>query len=553
MSVPTISGGILGQIFKKSKDTDPQLPSNINDITVNDIARFQLEDNPEMVALLEEEQRLEAAPDAPLAMSTYFPGATNNIVKGGYSGSEVGSISAYAPSTLFPVGILDARDAALKGAASRKAKAIDDFQKLYGKSPETKRVAVQGELDKTYYSGLQQWIGNAKATYGSNWATALQADTKFQTWNQDMRTVARYEDGIVDFLADLDKKEADPLFVTSGQTKLMKSQFLAGVGGLSNPAGTPGKTSLAEQILFLRAETDLDQAVNTATKEYADKAYGSAQYQGAQGPYDVWMQWEKTGMKEEEVNAIADGIWKNSYNSGEGGSMFTLDDIKKRIKAIYPERTKRELKTASNQYSAGAGGADFQYTEDDISKEAGVMNVNVAQVGGAPLPSKTTTYAGVTFKKPVVTSVPQGSLMYDPNTGSPIQTIGGEKITFGQTAVTRVIKSDDKKSMVLVTDDQYDRMDPLTQKKVSYDVVAIGTYETPGGGLTGQPSTRTVIMPAASVENAFVKKRKADGSVELGVPIDKQRAEADKLNASPAAKPMTQQEKDALINKYMPK
>jgi hypothetical protein len=152
--------------------------------------------------------------------------------------------------------------------------------------------------------------------------------------------------------------------------------------------------------------------------------------------------------------------------------------------------------------------------------------------------------------------------MFDPATGSPVQTVGGERVVFGQTTVARVMKSTDGKNMTVVSDDEFARMKPLAKSYVSYDVVAIGTYETPGGGLTGQPSTRTVIMPAASVENAFVKKRKADGSVELGVPIDKQRAEADKLNASqgapakstnPAAKPMTQQEKDALINKYITK
>jgi hypothetical protein len=521
--------GVLG-------NNTPAPEGDNRDISVDDIARFQLSDNPEYAALMEEQAALEGAPEGPLAMSTYFPSAANNIVKGGYSGSEVGSISAYAPSTLVPIGMYDAREAALKKAAAKKAASIDQFQKLYGKAPQTKRFAVQAELNDTYYTGLQNWIGNAKATYGSNWATALGTDTKFLKWNEDMRTVARYEDGIVDFLGDLDKREADPMFITSPQAKLAKSQFMAGIGGLSNPTGTPGGKSLAEQILFLKAETDLDYAVNTATKEYVDKAWGSAQYQGAQGPYDVWTQWEKTGMKQSEVDTIAEGIWKNSY--GGKSDIFTIDDIKNRIKAIYPERTKAELKTVSNQYSAGAGGADVQYTDDDISGAAAPMNIAIAQGGGAaPRQGTATSYGTVALKKaPVKTVLAKDTNMFDFSTGSPVRGSGAEPFIIGETRVALTQKGPNGE-MAIVPDDMYSPAqvkDFISKGYLSYRPVAIGRYErtTAPGLLAGAPQkeANTLAVPLETVENSLVAKRNEKGEVVVGVPVDKQYNLARALN-----------------------
>ena len=223
--------------------------------------------NPEQQRILAKQKQYEGGlPE--MSYGTMFPSANTPILKGTYGGSVVGSVPLFAPSMLTPFGVFDAKQRAMQDAAANKAKEIDAFYKLAA-PPQTKRVAVQGELNDEFYRGLQMWQDNAKAAYGDDWTTALRNDVGFNGWLNSMGTVARYEDSIVDQVAKLQAAEDDPDLVLSQDTLDAGAAFMQGVGGLSVPMDPAGH-NLGDKLMAAQAETNLDVAVNDAVKQFAN-------------------------------------------------------------------------------------------------------------------------------------------------------------------------------------------------------------------------------------------------------------------------------------------
>lgn len=491
--------------------------------SLDDRYDYQATMNPEQKRILAEKKRYEGAlPE--LSPSDMFPSAGNNINKGSYSGSVVGNVPIFAPSELTPFAVFDAKKRALAAAAEKKAAEIDAFYKLAA-PPETKRFAVQTELDDQFTRGLDMWVNNAKQNYGDDWDDALKNDTGFNGWLESMRTVAKYEDGIVNNVSRLQELDANGDLTLSPQSRKAIQDYMDGIGGLSDPFNPQGH-KLGSTILRANAETNLDVAVNDAVKEYKDKAFGGAPSPDDKGTYDMYVTWETTGMTDKQVKEIAAGIWKDQY--GGQSDLYTQEDIEKRIRAIYPLRSTSKMETVG---TAGGDGADEVYTEDDIAKEPANFNVTVANAdpNNPDRVAATSGYAGVTFKKPIKTKIAKGETVMDLNTGSPVVGSGAEDITWGQTVVVPTVGG------VVVSNDMIPKLQQGGQK-VEYKVMAIGTYtvpekKSPGGVVVSPEKKVTVTKPAKELENAFVKTWNDDGTVKRGVPIDRQQKEADRLNS----------------------
>jgi len=100
---------------------------------------YRLQEDPNLRKNLQMQDNLAGAMPA-IGYDQMFPSASNNINKGSYSGSEVGSIPIYAPGQLVPFGAFDARQRALAGAAQQKvAQEADIFKQ---KAPITKRYII---------------------------------------------------------------------------------------------------------------------------------------------------------------------------------------------------------------------------------------------------------------------------------------------------------------------------------------------------------------------------------------------------------------------------
>jgi len=507
----------------------PQEPG-AGTVTANDIYTFVPEMSPYEKRIYEENLKKERVP-APgyLPHETMFPSASNQINKGSYSGSEIGSMPIFAAGGLAPFGVFDARQRAIENAALKKAKQIDDFQKIY-KAPVTKHSSVQGKIDEGYYTGLRQWVENSKKKYGSKWTDALNQDISFQKWNRSWNTVKDMEDKLVEYAAQLETKDKDKNFVLSPQTKKGLQDFMEGVDGLaSNPFDPKGHT-VNSKLLKLRAEDNLDVVVNDSVDKLIQDVKTSYPGTSDQGIYDLIVTTKTTGTGPDKINSLADGIMKTHYGDG---SYFKKEDVVERLKSVLGTKVERTVSHAGNQFNPSTGdGAGFKYTNDDFSNEPQDVNVNVMQTGGGLKAGKITTSDGITFKKPVKVTIPAGTKMIDFDKGGslPSGATGVKDVILGKAFIAPTyFNSKDPKDPVngsVMTPEQL--KDPKAKGNVIYVPMVFGEYTEKN--LAGQDVKSSVSIPMSEIENSLVKEWNSDGTVKTGIPVDIYKQKADQKN-----------------------
>lgn len=313
-----------------------------------------------------------------LPTSAYYPDVNHNIGVGGYSGSEIGSTTLFAPGGgLVPLGMLDARDAAAQHAALKKQKDLEDFQKMY-QSPTTKHVAVQKNLTEAYHGGLQQWNQNALKKAGGNQALAIQMlkqDPNFQNWNKSMQDTAKFHDAIVEHSAQLHTDELNPDFVNSPESRKANAELLNGIAyqgmdPFSKQGQDIGKKFLASQALY-----DLDKASNIAI----DKAIPNIEqlppsYVG-RGKNEIATYLEKEYFKPEQIDQMA----RTVYNEKYAGTDIPYEAVKKSIESKLGEKIKRKTDTYDKYYKPDAK-TEPEYDPNAVVSESGEKVVSRGDV-----------------------------------------------------------------------------------------------------------------------------------------------------------------------------
>jgi hypothetical protein len=484
--------------------------NNLNNF-LNQKYNYQVAPNPYQSQLDAQVARYSGAlPE--MAASTMFPSAANDIQKGSYSGSVVGSVPIYAPSHLVPFGVFDAKQRALRDAALAKQKDISDFYTA-NKAPITKRFAVQGELNDVFAEGMDKWIANAQKQYGKDWAGYLKQDQGFNNWVQSMQTVAQYEDGIVNKVGEIQALVKSGNFNASPALTKSMSDVMNGIGGLSNPFDPKGH-QLGSSILRMNADYDVDKAVNTEIDKIIQDVYQTNPGISSQGIYDLITSTKTTGTDKTKLDLLADGLYKTRY---AGSDYITRDDIYNRLYSLLGTKTERTIDHAANQF-AGGSGADKTYEANAVNPESETVNY-AGESGGV------VTYDGQTFN-PIKVNVPQSAAAVDPATGKPITVPGNAQISIGKTFNVLV----DSKGNIVPNETQ---ADPGRTKWVTY---ASGTIYT-GSETTSDfqtstrtPTTQTVWLPVSEIQNSLTQFN-ADGSYKRGVRTDIQINNANQRTA----------------------
>lgn len=503
--------------------SQPTLVDEDVTIGVNDIASIVPQDlNPYQKDIYNQVRQFNDAIPVQ-AHSTYFPSAGVPINKGSYSGSVVGNVPIFAPSMMAPVGVFDAKRQALKAAADAKVKEIDDFMTAFGKAPETSRKAVQEQLDSGYYDWLTQWQGIAQQRYGEDWVKHLRNDTQFLKEEQSWNTLAQYNTQLVDQVAGIQAQIKTGDFVADPMLLASMNAVMSGVDGLATP-GSKEAGALSQNVLKMQAFYDLDTAVNTSLDELIQDVYETNPGIDGQGIYDVLTTTKVTGTDKNKIQALSDSLYDSRY---AGGSYITRDMIQRNIEAKLGKKVERTVQTQANQFS-NSGGAYDVYQDSDLEPES-TINTTMASGGdfkGAVVP--TTTYAGVTFKKPITTMVAQGESMTNMGNGSVIKAPGSVQVTWGESRVVPVRRDPATGSVIVLNDTQAAGL----TTGVEYMPMAFGEYAVPAAYPGDPPQVVKVAKPTAQLSNAMVSKWNPDGTVARGVPIDKQQAKADELNKS---------------------
>lgn len=297
------------------------------------------------------------------AFSTYFPGEQNNIYKGSYSGSMIGSNPIYAPGQLMPYGLIDARQNALKQAADKKAAEQEAFAYRISnlRSPETQHKAVQPEITNMFYKGLQEDISSAQKKYGNDWAKNLWADPKFHQKIQTVKDVAGYEDVAVKHVAELEHGSETGEFAITPYIQDTIDNFKKGRYGLMSMSSDPDMQEKAKEIFKVQPMLD---AVKTSarvakaiepdiTEGYADISH--------QGLYDILTTTKTTKPSDKRIRDAVELSYKQMYGGREGAVPY--DEYAKMVAANIGKKTETQTQTASTKDGNGLG---FQMSEKDL-------------------------------------------------------------------------------------------------------------------------------------------------------------------------------------------
>lgn len=304
-----------------------------------------------------------------LPNAAYYPNMNHNINVGNYSGSEIGSTTLFAPSGgLVPLGMLDARDAAIQSAALKKQKDIEDFQKQY-QAPTTKHVAVQKNLTDAYQNGLQQWNKNALKKAGGNQALAAQMlknDPNFQGWNKSMQDTANFHNAIVEHSAQLHNDEKDPNFVLSPETRKAQSELLSGVAYQGQDPFAPQGKAIGSKFMAANALYDLDKSTNIAIDKAIPNIEQLPPEYKSRGKNEIATYLEKEYFKPEQIDQMA----RTVYNEKYAGTDIPYEAVKKSLEAKLGEKIKRKTDTYDKWYKPDAK-TEPEYNDNAVVSESG--------------------------------------------------------------------------------------------------------------------------------------------------------------------------------------
>lgn len=316
----------------------------------------------------------------------YYPTLHHNINVGNYSGSEIGSTTLFAPAgRIVPLGIRDARDAAVHKQVLQKLKEQDDFDKKYN-SPTTKHVAVQEELSHNYQEGLHQWVDNAKKKYGQNWAQELPRDRDFNAWNKSNQDLAKYHDQIANHMAELDMAEKDPNFVLSPDLRKIHSDMKSGIYSLSTGGINTRKTrDIESDYLASKGQYDLEKLANDVVpkmqKEITEEPLTNKSVSGYVNGHAVTNQKTEEGISPERLDAVA----HNEYMAKYQGTNISEQQVKDAFKNVAAHKT-------TYQSTAIAPPPERQHKEDDYNnipvQSGGVFNTGYKNAKGEQVEGK---------------------------------------------------------------------------------------------------------------------------------------------------------------------
>lgn len=460
-----------------------------------------------------------------LPANAYYPDLHHNIAVGGYSGSIVGSNTLFAPGGgLMPLGMMDARDAAVQRSVIQRQKELDDWTRIH-QAPTTKHVAVQKDLTNSYITGLQQYRQRALKQSNGNPYLAnkiLDNDPNFQMWNKGMQDTAKYHDAIIEHSAQLHADEKDPNFVLSPETKRMNADLLSGIAYQKTDPFSPEAQNTHQKFLASQASYDLDRAVNTAIDKAIPTIDQLPTSYKTRGKNEIATSLEKEYFTPEQRDAIIDATYNQHYR----GTDVTRDMVARKVNGMLGEKIKRKTDTYDKWHKPDK--EDEGHNVSDISNESDSISGNVLMSGGETRPGEFESFDRLTLKKPVKIVLPIGTKAVNLKNGSiPDKNIENVEAEIGGIYNTRTYKAigeADKGFDGMMLDKKQMADDKLSKHAVVTPMVTL-RYKTKNA--EGDDEVVSTQVPLASVENSLSGSKGQNKDV-----IAEIKNRAAKLNAS---------------------
>lgn len=251
--------------------------SNIN---ADDFSNWVPNDlSPAQKAVYQQQQAARRNPSTgALSPMDYYPDLHHQIGVGSYGGSEIGSTTLFAPGGgLVPLGMMDARDAAVNHAALLKAKELQDFHNKWQETPSSKLVNINAKDHEEYQNFLKNAWGGAMKKAGNDphlAAQYIETSPEFKARHQSFIDRAKIGDDVANKMAQDEVAIKEGKFYPDENYFALKHQLLTAAS-----SSHPDFSKLSEKYrtwdLHRSISQTAEEVMDKAVKEQAETAYAS--------------------------------------------------------------------------------------------------------------------------------------------------------------------------------------------------------------------------------------------------------------------------------------
>lgn len=320
---------------------------------------------------------------------TYYPSMKNDVLKGMSLGPMTGSHGNYAPSGLYPYGLIDARQNALKSAADKKAAEMDAYRNKIqaNKAPVTKRTNVQGQITQDFYKGMNEFVDKArKDNPNADPYKSTYNNPEFHSWLQAQNDRVANETAGVESAAKFSanaEKAGNTVF--QPQQEFLK-KYLSGESekliSSTDPKEREEGWSQMQKLHNLQAMPSVETVTKQIKDTFEPDDIESLQGISHQGLYDMVTTGSTKGVKTPAAAArlkdYLHNVYESTYAGREDQTGFNEDKFIKQATGIFGTTTKKTVQTVSTKDAE-----DFHMDENSLAKAPVSITSSTGQKGAA--------------------------------------------------------------------------------------------------------------------------------------------------------------------------
>jgi hypothetical protein len=338
-----------------------------NPVTVDDINNYNFGLSPDQEQLYNQSQEQFRPVSQPLAVNDYYPNQGDPIGVGQSSGRIIGSQTQYVPNGgLVPIGMWDARDAAIQKAAMAKAKDVADWKdRNMAKAPTSDLTSINEALSKNFfkYQG-DVWNAAVKKAGGDQKKAKfiLENDANYQAKTKAFYDQAKLGTTAFKHIQDIQDRESKGEIITEPLRKLTQE-----LNYTQDPDTEQFKKS-AQIIQSMGPVTDMNDVFNTGINEMKmDQSSGS--WIGDDGDYITENERKEQFYSPQAMKRQKEMMYRH-YGLGPNGEpqtsykdpYFNKESIDSFVEGAMSTRIVDTKKNASFKPNEGEGGEKYDYS-----------------------------------------------------------------------------------------------------------------------------------------------------------------------------------------------
>lgn len=448
---------------------------------------------------------------------TYYPSMMNDIQKGSYSGRIIGSNPIYAPSAMFPYGLMDARQNALKAAADKKVAENAALSKKFSEMvapPTTKHKAVQQDLQSNFYSWLSDARKKAKDKYpGANSDAMLMNDPQFNKELNYFKNLGEYESQLVEQTAKLEDGIKSGKYAETPLVRKRLNDIYTGQHGLLSEALNPDGYQKALQQFNLAPVYDLLETSKAAAKDIDYGVFEGMPNLSPQEKYDMLVTTKTENVAKKRLDEITEQTWKSRYEGKEDLLNFTKADLREAIAANFAPKTTRTVQTVGT--TAGGSGLNFKFDPNAVEKETKVLHATgTNKQGNINIKLNIPTEDGYSMPKPIPAKLSAGAKWFDVGDSQ------GGNVPLGKTSGVKDVELSEVRNFPMkngkILDEKALARAKENKEAVEYKTFVVGSFMGDESNKEEGYKQKTVIIPIEEVKGA-IEQRDSQGKLIRGI------------------------------------